>query len=82
MSVLLSWLSATKVGRWVAATFALLGSLALIAAHFYAKGKTAMRTKHQRQILEDIENRRKLDADIDHLDDDDIAKRMQDHWSR
>lgn len=82
MSALLSWLAATRIGRWFFSAFALLSGLALIAARFYAKGKAAMRTKHQRKTLEDIESRRKLDADIDRLDDDDIAKRMQDHWSR
>lgn len=82
MSTLVSWLATTKIGRWFASAFALLGGLALFAAHFYAKGKAAMRTKHQRKTLKDIENRRKLDADIDRLDDDDIAERMHDHWSR
>lgn len=82
MSAFLSWLATTKIGCRFVSALALLSGLVLMAAHFYAKGKAAMRSKHQRKTLEDIENRRKLDADIDRLDDDDIAKRMQDHWSR
>lgn len=81
MSVL-AWFANTNLGRWLLTALGIVGTILLVAWRAFSKGKKAAKQEQQTATLEALKDRKKNDADIDRLGDDDIRKRMQDHWSR
>ncbi|SNZ20961.1 hypothetical protein [Cohaesibacter gelatinilyticus] len=78
----LAWFTNTKLGRWLVTALGIVGAILLVAWRAFSKGKKVAKQEQQAATLEALKDRKKSDADIDRLGDDDIRKRMQDHWSR
>lgn len=73
---MIAWLLGTRLGRWLAIAGAAALALGVALLRAFQLGKASERAKHDRQSLENLRNRSRVDDEVARMSDADRRKRL------
>lgn len=73
---MIGWFFATKVGRYIAAGFAIAAAVGLAVLKVFMAGKAAEKAKQDRASLENLRKRAKTDEEVGGLSGSDVDRRL------
>lgn len=74
------WFATSKTGQTIAAVFAALGLIGVAALKVFSAGKAAERSKQDKQSLENLRDRTRIDDEVKTLGRDELGDRLS-RWS-
>lgn len=78
---IVTWFAATKIGRAIAAGFAVAAAVGIFALKLFNAGKRSERVKQDRDSLKNLRNRQERNEELENLGPADLDRRMR-RWVR